>query len=70
MIDTQAAFNKAQREYDNATPPEGPEPCQYHDWPDWGDDPVGVGFDGCPYCAAAEEDYRETVAEERRHGIY
>lgn len=43
-----------------ASPPEGPEPCEEHDW--GGEDEE----DACPGCIAAEEDYEEMLAEERR----
>lgn len=61
------AFARAQREYDNQTPPEAPESCAYHNW-EWSEDEPNV--ESCPDCEAAADDYYETLAEERRHGIY
>jgi rubredoxin len=43
-------------------PPDAVE-CEYHDWEQTDDESE------CPDCEAAEDDYNEMRAEDRRHGI-
>ena len=54
-LDPHAAFMRAQREHDNATPPEGEDECKWHPW----DEEANGPFDGrpCPDCEDAREAY-------------
>lgn len=48
------AFAKAQREYENRTPPEAEE-CEWHPWNEDTDGPRPAG--PCPECESMREDY-------------
>jgi hypothetical protein len=56
-LDPDAAFARAQREYDAQTPPEGEEECRWHPW----DEEANGPFDGepCRECIAMAEDWAD-----------